>query len=198
MIYLMVMAAAYVLGSIPFGLLVGKWWAKVDVRQYGSGNIGMTNVLRTAGYIPAALTLIGDVGKGAVSVLIAQRFLEEPVLHLLAGTFAMLGHNWPLFLGFKGGKGVATIAGVLAVFRPLTALVLLLIWLTVLIAFRYISLASISVAVCLPVVLLLAGAGWSEIGLGTFMAVVTIFRHRSNIERLRRGTEFRVGQRVER
>ncbi|MGI6673576.1 MAG: glycerol-3-phosphate 1-O-acyltransferase PlsY [Limnochordia bacterium] len=198
MIYLMVMAAAYVLGSIPFGLLVGKWWAKVDVRQYGSGNIGMTNVLRTAGYIPAALTLIGDVGKGAVSVLIAQRFLEEPVLHLLAGTFAMLGHNWPLFLGFKGGKGVATIAGVLAVFRPLTALVLFLIWLTVLIAFRYISLASISVAVCLPFVLLLAGAGWSEIGLGTFMAVVTIFRHRSNIERLRRGTEFRVGQRVER
>ncbi|HPT84140.1 MAG TPA: glycerol-3-phosphate acyltransferase, partial [Limnochordia bacterium] len=120
MIYVFVMAAAYILGSIPFGLLVGKWWAKVDVRQYGSGNIGMTNVLRTAGFVPALLTLIGDVGKGALAVFLAQRFLGDSFSSLLAGVFAMTGHNWPLFLGFKGGKGVATMAGVLLVFRPLT------------------------------------------------------------------------------
>ncbi|HOB40241.1 MAG: glycerol-3-phosphate 1-O-acyltransferase PlsY [Limnochordia bacterium] len=198
MTYLLIVAAAYVLGSIPFGLLVGKWWAKVDVRNYGSGNIGMTNVLRTAGYIPALLTLIGDVGKGAAAVLLARRFLAEPIWSLVAGMFAMIGHNWPLFLGFKGGKGVATVAGVLAVFRPPAALILFLTWLAVLLAFRYISLASITVAVCLPLVLLLLGAGWFEVLLGVLVGAITVYRHRSNIERLRKGTEFRFGEKVQR
>ena len=116
--HIVVMGIAYLLGSIPFGLLVGKWWSRIDVRQYGSGNIGMTNVLRTAGYVPGLLTLIGDLGKGAVAVL-AQRFLGDPFSSLLAGTFAVAGHNWRL-LGFRGGKE-STIAGVLLVFRPLAS-----------------------------------------------------------------------------
>ncbi|HBG08772.1 MAG: glycerol-3-phosphate 1-O-acyltransferase PlsY [Limnochordia bacterium] len=198
MTHVLVLAAAYVLGSIPFGLLMGKWWAKVDVRQYGSGNIGMTNVLRTAGYVPGLLTLAGDLGKGAIAVFLAKRFLGEPFWSLLAGACAMAGHNWPLFLGFKGGKGVATVAGVLLVFRPLAALVLLTIWLGMLLAFRYISLASITVAACLPLVLAFMGAEWFELGLGTIVGAVTVYRHRSNIERLRKGTEFRVGERVQR
>lgn len=198
MIYVFVMAAAYILGSIPFGLLVGKWWAKVDVRQYGSGNIGMTNVLRTAGFVPALFTLIGDVGKGALAVFLAQRFLGDSFSSLLAGVLAMTGHNWPLFLGFKGGKGVATMAGVLLVFRPLTALVLLLIWLAMLFIFRFISLASITVAICLPFILFLTGGDWVETALGVLVGVVTVYRHQSNIERLRTGTEFRVGEKVQR
>lgn len=196
MIYVLVMAAAYVLGSIPFGLLVGKWWANIDVRQYGSGNIGMTNVLRTAGYVPAFLTLIGDLGKGALAVLIAQWLLGDPVFSLLAGTFAMVGHNWPLFLGFRGGKGVATIAGVLLVFRPLAALILFAIWLGVLLTFRYISLASITVAILLPLILFLTGATGFELLLGILVGAITVYRHRSNIERLRKGTEFRFGEKV--
>lgn len=194
--HIVVMGIAYLLGSIPFGLLVGKWWSRIDVRQYGSGNIGMTNVLRTAGYVPGLLTLIGDLGKGAVAVLLAQRFLGDPFSSLLAGTFAVAGHNWPVFLGFRGGKGVATIAGVLLVFRPLATLILFVIWLTVLLVFRYISLASIVVAVCLPFVLLVLKVGWFELGLALLVAVVTIYRHRSNIERLRTGTEFRFGEKV--
>ncbi|NMB00508.1 MAG: glycerol-3-phosphate 1-O-acyltransferase PlsY [Firmicutes bacterium] len=196
--YLIIMAISYLLGSIPFGLLVGKWWAKVDVRKHGSGNIGMTNVLRTAGYIPALLTLIGDAGKGVAAVLLARQFLHDPVLELLAGTLAMVGHNWPVFLRFQGGKGVATVAGVLLAFHPWAAAVLLVIWLAVLLVSRYISLASIVVAVSLPFVLLLFNVGWFEIGLGTIVAVVTIYRHRSNIERLRQGTEFRFGEKVNR
>jgi len=198
MTYVLVLASAYVLGSIPFGLLVGKWWAKIDVRKYGSGNIGMTNVLRTAGYVPALLTLIGDVGKGALAVLLAQRSVGNAFFSLLAGVLAVAGHNWPLFLGFKGGKGVATIAGVLLVSRPAAALILFIIWVLMLLVFRYISLSSITCAVCLPFILFVTGASWIEVGLGVLLGAVTVFRHRSNIERLRRGTEFRFGERVQR
>lgn len=192
------MAISYLLGSIPFGLLVGKWWAQVDVRKYGSGNIGMTNVLRTAGYIPALLTLIGDLGKGMLAVLLARHLLGSPFLELLAGTFAMVGHNWPIFLGFKGGKGVATVAGVLLAFRPPVAGVLVVVWIAVLLIFRYISLASIVVAALLPLVLLVFRVSWFEILVGIVVAAITVYRHRSNIERLRQGTEFRFGQKVNR
>jgi glycerol-3-phosphate acyltransferase PlsY len=110
--YILILATCYLLGSIPFGLLVGKWLAKVDVREHGSGNIGMTNVLRTVGYFCAFLTLVGDMGKGVVAVLLGRHFVGDSTFTLIAGIFAVLGHNWPVFLGFKGGKGVATIGGV--------------------------------------------------------------------------------------
>lgn len=198
MTYLIVLGVCYLLGSIPFGLLAGKVWAKVDVREYGSGNIGMTNVLRTAGYVPAVITLVGDVGKGVAAVLLARHFTGAGDFNLVAGLAAVAGHNWPIFLGFKGGKGVATIAGVLFAVRPLVALILLIIWLAVLFVFRYISLASIVVAVVLPLLLIILKVSWFELALGTAVAAVTIYRHRSNIERLRQGTEFRFGEKVKR
>jgi glycerol-3-phosphate acyltransferase PlsY len=194
--YILILAASYLLGSIPFGLLVAKWWAKVDVREHGSGNIGMTNVLRTAGYFCAFLTLVGDMGKGVAAVLIGRHFGGDHTFTLIAGILAVVGHNWPIFLRFKGGKGVATIAGVLVAFQPLVAAVLVVIWLAVLIFSRYISLASIVVAVCLPLALFIFKASSIEIVLATIVAGVTIFRHRSNIDRLRKGTEFRFGQKV--
>lgn len=194
--YILVLVISYLLGSIPFGLLAGKLWAKVDVREHGSGNIGMTNVLRTAGVFCAIITLIGDAGKGVVAVLMARHFISDPTFALIAGILAVIGHNWPIYLRFKGGKGVATVAGVLVAFHPMVAAVLLVIWLLVLLISRYISLASIVVAFCLPIVLFIFRAGWLEVLLATIVAAFTIYRHRSNIERLRQGTEFRFGQKV--
>ncbi len=195
--YIIVLIFSYLLGSIPFGLLVGKWWAKLDVRQYGSGNIGMTNVLRTAGYVPALITLLGDVGKGYAAVFLATGVTDSVFLALLAGVAAVVGHNWPVFLRFRGGKGVATAAGVVLAVRPWSALVLFLIWLGVLVRFRYISLASIVVAICLPFVLLLFGVSLWEFALALVLGIFTVLRHRSNIERLRSGTEFRFGEKIE-
>jgi len=194
--YILILTVSYLLGSIPFGLLVARWWAKVDVRQHGSGNIGMTNVLRTTGWFCALITLIGDMGKGIAAVLLARYFGFDPTLTLVAGIFAVIGHNWPIFLGFKGGKGVATIAGVLVAYQPIAAAILVAIWLGVLLIWKYISLASIVVAFCLPIVLIGLRAQAIEVVLAVFVAALTIIRHRSNIERLRQGTEYRFGQKV--
>ena len=139
MTHVLVLAAAYVLGSIPFGLLMGKWWAKVDVRQYGSGNIGMTNVLRTAGLCPRPAHPSRRSGQRSDRGVFGQALLGRT---LLEPSGRRLCHGWAQLasvLGFKGGKGVATVAGVLLVFRPLAALVLLTIWLGMLLAFRFIS-----------------------------------------------------------
>lgn len=194
--YVLISLVSYLLGSIPFGLLVGKWWAKVDVRKHGSGNIGMTNVLRTAGWFCALLTLIGDMGKGMLAVVLAKTFGSDGTFALIAGILAVIGHNWPVFLRFRGGKGIATIAGVLVAYQPAVAAVLVVIWVAVLLVFRYISLASIVVAFCLPIVLLLFRVDPVEVGLAVIVAAFTIFKHRSNIDRLRKGTEFRFGQKV--
>lgn len=194
--YILVSVVSYLLGSIPFGLLVGKWLAKVDVRKHGSGNIGMTNVLRTAGLFCAILTLIGDMGKGALAVIMAKHFGSPGTFALIAGILAVIGHNWPIFLRFRGGKGIATIAGVLVAYQPAVAAVLTVIWLGVLLVSRYISLASIVVAFCLPIALVIFKADPIEIGLAVIVAGFTIFKHRSNIDRLRRGTEYRFGQKV--
>lgn len=194
--FILIFALCYFLGSIPFGLLVGRWWARVDVREYGSGNIGMTNVLRTTGWFCALLTLIGDMGKGTLSVYLARNAGFDPTICLIAGIFAVVGHNWPIFLRFKGGKGVATIAGVLIAYQPIVAAILLAIWLAVLLIWRYISLASIVVAVCLPFVLVMVQSRAIEVALATVVAALTVFKHRSNIERLRQGTEYRFGQKV--
>lgn len=195
--YIVVLIFSYLLGSIPFGLLMGKWWSKVDVREYGSGNIGMTNVLRTAGSIPAFITLLGDGGKGYAAVFLATKVTGNLFLALLAGIAAVVGHNWPVFLRFRGGKGVATAAGVVLAVRPWSALILFLIWLGVLVKFRYISLASIVVAICLPFVLLIFGVSLWEFALALLLSSFTVLRHRSNIERLRAGTEFRFGEKIE-
>ena len=197
MSYLLVLITSYLLGSIPFGLILGKWLSKKDVREHGSGNIGMTNVLRTAGVIPALLTLLGDAGKGFVSVLLAAAATDDPFFALLAGTAAVIGHNWAVFLCFSGGKGGATAAGVMFAVRPWSALILFLVWVGVLVLSRYISLASITAAICLPFVLLMFGASPLEFGLAVVISIFTVFRHRSNIGRLLAGTEFRFGERIE-
>lgn len=194
--YFFVLVVSYLLGSIPFGLMFSRWWAKIDVRQYGSGNIGMTNVLRSAGYLPALFTLLGDCGKGVIAVLLAKAVVTMPLLWFLAGITAVVGHNWPVFLRFKGGKGIATMAGVLFTLWPALASILGLIWFLVLIISRYISLSSIIAVSSFPVLLLIFRVGWPQFAVGTVVAAFTVYKHRDNIERLRQGKEFRFGEKI--
>ncbi len=189
------MIIGYLAGSIPFGLLVGKAWANVDVRDYGSGNIGVSNVYRTLGTWPSLIVLLLDAGKGALPVVLARYVFElEPTFVLLAGVAAIAGHNWPVYLRFKGGKGVATTAGVLISLSPLVALILFCIWVVTLAVSRYISVSSMIAAVALPILFFLLGFPAPYLGLAILVSFFTIFRHVPNIQRLIAGTEYKFGQ----
>ena len=182
---------AYLLGSIPFGLLVARFGGKGDIRDIGSGNIGATNVLRTGSKKLAALTLLLDVAKGTVAVLVAQRFWPDGTLAAAAG--AMIGHLYPLWLGFKGGKGVATLLGVLIPLLPLAALIYALVWIGLLLVARISSLAGMSAAASAPLTAFIAGEQ-ELLPMLIGLALLVIWRHRDNIVRLSRGQEPRIGQ----
>ena len=180
----------YLLGSIPFGLLLTRANG-IDIRSIGSGNIGTTNVLRTGSKPLAAATLLLDGGKGAAALLLARHFggVEAGVL---AGVAAFLGHCYPVWLKFRGGKGMATLFGVALAAVPLAGLAGLLVWLFAAVATRFSSVGSLSAAVALPVAAALLDAPHTAIALA-LMAAVLVWKHRENIARLRTGTESRIG-----
>jgi glycerol-3-phosphate acyltransferase PlsY len=180
----------YLLGSIPFGLLLTRAAGLGDVRAIGSGNIGATNVLRTGNKKLAAATLLLDALKGTVAVLVAARF--GPELALWAGFGAFLGHIFPAWLGFKGGKGVATYLGVLIGLAWQVALIFCAVWLLMAVLFRYSSLAALVAAVAVPIALWLMTAP-ALAGLFAAMSLILIYKHRANISRLMAGTEGRIG-----
>lgn len=180
----------YLLGSIPFGLLLTRAAGLGDVRSIGSGNIGATNVLRTGNKKLAAATLILDMLKGTAAVLIAQHYGME--LGLFAGFGAFLGHLFPAWLGFKGGKGVATYLGVLIGLVWQVALIFAAVWLLMAILFRYSSLAALSAAVVVPIALWFLATP-AIAGLFALMSIILIYKHRTNISRLMAGTEGRIG-----
>ena len=184
------LAFGYLLGSIPFGLLITRAAGLGDVRKIGSGNIGATNVLRTGNKKLAALTLLLDALKGAVAVLIAARWGLEP--GIAAGLGAFLGHLFPAWLGFKGGKGVATYLGVLIAFAWQGALAFAVAWLAVAFLSRYSSLAALVAAVVSPVALYLLGLPAYAAAVAAMSALVFI-KHRANISRLLAGTESKIG-----
>jgi glycerol-3-phosphate acyltransferase PlsY len=184
------LAFGYLLGSIPFGLLITRAAGLGDVRKIGSGNIGATNVLRTGRKGLAALTLLLDTLKGAAAVLICAHY--APGAALVAGLGAFLGHLFPVWLGFKGGKGVATYLGVLAGVAWQAALVFAAVWLAVAFLFRYSSLAALVAAVVAPMVLLYMGLYHAAILFGA-MSLIVVLKHRANIARLSSGTETRIG-----
>lgn len=184
------LAFGYLLGSIPFGLLITRAAGLGDVRKIGSGNIGATNVLRTGNKKLAALTLLLDALKGAVAVLIAARWGLEP--GIAAGIGAFLGHLFPAWLGFKGGKGVATYLGVLIAFAWQGALAFAVAWLAVAFLSRYSSLAALVAAVVSPVALYLLGLPAYAAAVAAMSALVFI-KHRANISRLLAGTESKIG-----
>jgi glycerol-3-phosphate acyltransferase PlsY len=181
----------YLLGSIPFGLILTRMAGLGDVRKIGSGNIGATNVLRTGNKKLAAATLLLDALKGTAAAAIASRWGIEA--GIAAGFAAFLGHLYPVWLGFKGGKGIATYIGVLLGLAPNMVLLFAAIWLGMAKLTRYSSLSALVATLVVPVVLLVSGYG--KIGLlFVVMSIITWIKHRANIQRLLAGTESRIGE----
>ncbi len=194
--YLLLPLAGYLLGSISSAVLVSRLMNLPDPRSEGSGNPGATNVLRLGNKPAAALTLAGDVLKGVIPVLIANWLSDNTLVVALAGAGAFLGHLFPVFFAFKGGKGVATALGVFVAVSPPLALALVLTWLTIAVIFRYSSLAALASAISAP-----AWAWWiirepAYAVLALVLGLILVWRHRENIRRLTNGTESRIGRKI--
>ncbi len=196
-------AAAYLLGSVSFAIVVSKSLYHQDVRQFGSGNAGMTNILRTYGKKAAALTLAGDFLKGVAAVLISRLIFAAMGVTLfdgayVGGLFSILGHLYPVYFGFRGGKGILTSIGIIAVINPLVFLGLLIIGLPLIFLTKIVSVGSLAGAVCYPFLTLLVdfwqgGVSWLDFSFSLVIALLVIWMHRSNIKRLLNGTENRFG-----
>lgn len=180
----------YLLGSIPTGLILAKLFSKVDPRKIGSKNIGATNIFRSAGRTLGILTLAGDLLKGAVPVVIAIQWGESDVWIAIAGLTPLLGHIFPLFLGFKGGKGVATALGVYLVISPIAVLIEFLIFTGIVWKWRFISLGSLICATTIPILIaFFRSDSQSYFIISVIIAALILYRHQSNISRLLQGTE---------
>ncbi|MBI4311878.1 MAG: glycerol-3-phosphate 1-O-acyltransferase PlsY [Chloroflexi bacterium] len=199
--YTLALLAAYLLGSISWGYLVGKL-KRVDLRQAGSGSTGMTNVLRTLGPAFAVLVLVGDVSKGVVSVLVARALTGgAPLAEALAATLAVVGHNWPVFSGFRGGRGISTGVGGVTTLHPLSGLIAVSVFLVPVALTRYVSLGSVlavvSAMVTVPLFAFLGEIPREHILYVAIGGPIIIWQHRGNIQRLLKGTERKLGQRAQ-
>lgn len=182
----------YLLGSANSALIVGKFYG-VDIRQHGSGNAGATNALRTLGKKAALFVLIGDLAKGIISYLIGY-YLAGGLGALAGGTAAILGHNWPLYFKFKGGKGVLTSLAVVLMMDWRIALIILGIFIVIVALTRYVSLGSIIGAALFPIISLLLSKETKFVVFALAIGLLVIFRHRANIERILKGNESRLGE----
>ena len=201
LILVILVPVCYLLGSIPFGLIAGKLYRSIDVRDFGSGSTGMTNVVRTVGVPVGALVLLLDMGKGVGAVALARYVLEAPeAAQAAAALSAIAGHNWPVFIGFRGGRGTATGWGALLMLWPVAGLVATIVGLLLIAITRYVSLGSVTATLVGCAVLAVAClAGAAPMGLLWFAAIGCAFvvgRHRGNIERLLKGEERKLGQSV--
>ena len=187
-----VLVLAYLLGSIPFGLLFSRMSGLGDIRETGSGNIGATNVLRSGNKLLAALTLLADAAKGSAAIFIALEFAGFPTAYW-AGLAALLGHIFPVWLGFKGGKGVAVFIGASIVLSPLPGLSMLSVWLLVALISRRSSLAALIATLSVPPYMFVLGEVYGAVVVGVQVGVI-YWAHRENISRLRKGQEPRIGQ----
>lgn len=193
--------AAYLIGSLSFAVIVSKYYGMDDPRTYGSGNPGATNVLRSGKKKAAALTLLGDALKGLVAVILARCLQDALNLSDIAiaavAVAALVGHMWPIFFGFKGGKGVATALGVLLALSPATALVCAAIWLVMAFGFKVSSLAALTATVAAPLVAfwLMPYPSWAWATV--VIAVLVLYRHKSNIQNLLQGKEGKIGDKAD-
>ena len=192
--------AAYLIGSLSFAVIVSKYYGMDDPRTYGSGNPGATNVLRSGKKKAAALTLLGDAVKGLVAVILARCLqdaldLSDATIALVA-IAALVGHMWPIFFNFKGGKGVATALGVLLALSPATALLCALVWLVMAFGFKVSSLAALVATVCAPIFafFMMPHASWAWTTV--FIAALVLYRHKSNIKNLIQGKESKIGDKA--
>jgi glycerol-3-phosphate acyltransferase PlsY len=181
---------------VPFGVVVARFSGGVDLRRVGSGNIGATNVLRAVGKAAAALTLVGDIGKGVLAVAAARWAGADSLVVALTALTAVLGHLYPVWAGFRGGKGVATTLGVVVGAMPAVGALVLTIWLTVAALSRYSSLAALVATAALPLLTWLLDGRTAMLGLSAVLAVLVAVRHAENIRRLAAGTEGRIGQKA--
>ena len=190
---ILLLITSFFLGSVPFGYLVSKYLKKIDIREYGSGNIGTANIFRVLGVRYALLVLIGDCLKGLLAVHFAKLTTIENInLQLLVGLFAIIGHNWSIFLKFKGGKGIATTFGVIMSIYPNIAFISAIIWITLVVAFKFAALGSIASIFSM---LILSFIFETPVQFKYFLIVINllaIFRHRSNIVRLLQHREKKI------
>jgi len=192
----LIVVSAYLIGSVPFALLLARRWG-ADLRQIGSGNLGAANVLRSSGVKAGVFVALLDISKGAASVALAQRLSQGAAdASAAAGVAAIVGHIYPVWLGFRGGKGVAAACGVFAMLTPVAVVPALAtftagIWFT-----RYISVGSVLASIVLPPVAYALGSPFSAVVAAIFASTLIVFRHRSNLQRVRQGTERRIGLRL--
>ena len=194
------LAASYLIGSLPSGIIVGRLWKGVDIRQQGSGRMGATNVLRVLGWKAAALVLILDVAKGGFAMLLAQALGGVPA-QVAAGIGVLAGHNWPIYVGFRGGRGITPGIGASFAIVPPAAIAGIILAVLAIAIWRYVSLGSIvGTFVCCGTIIALALMGhypWPYGPLALAGGGIILFQHRDNIVRLIRGTERRLGERAE-
>ena len=188
-------ALGYLLGSIPFALLLTRSRG-IDLREAGSRNVGAANVLRNAGVVPAVAVMLLDAGKGAVAVLAARLMTDNLVVVMTAGLAAIVGHVYPAWLGSRGGKGVATAAGVFAMLAPFPTAIAALVFVGTIFVTRFISAGSIAGALALTVAAAIGSAPGPVVAGAILAAVIVIHRHRDNVSRLMAGTERRIGLRL--
>jgi glycerol-3-phosphate acyltransferase PlsY len=192
----LVILVAYLIGSIPFALLMARRWSAADIRLVGSGNLGAANVMRTSGMTAGVLVALLDMAKGAASVWIAARLATDGAAPAAAGFAAIVGHVYPLWLRFRGGKGVATACGVFLVLTPLALPPVLAIFLGTVLITKYISLGSVLASLALPPLAYATGSNAPTVASAAAAAALIMFRHRSNMARLRDRTERRFGARA--
>ena len=193
-IALLLLAIGYLLGSTPSGYLTGRWLKGIDLRDCGSGSTGATNVLRNVGKGPALAVFLVDLGKGALAVLLAKSFGLNDWMQVLAGLAALAGHIWPVWLGWKGGKAVATGLGIFLGLAWPVGLASFGMFMAVISIFRIVSLSSVVAALSLPLLMILSGQSAAYLSVSLVAMVLVLWRHRSNIQRLIAGTEPRIGQ----
>ncbi|MBL7069163.1 MAG: glycerol-3-phosphate 1-O-acyltransferase PlsY [Candidatus Omnitrophica bacterium] len=194
---------SYLLGSIPMSYIIARITKGVDIRKYGSGNVGATNVLRTAGRAPAAIALIGDILKGVISVTVlaktaypASGIIDYESFRILLGLSVICGHIWPVFLRFKGGKGVATSTGVLLVICPKALGIAACVWLLTVIITKYVSLGSLLGSISLPIITAVMGSSIQLVIFTITLCIISSYKHKSNIIRLINGEESKIGQKI--
>ena len=181
----------YLLGSVPFGLVITRWAGLGDIRKIGSGNIGATNVLRTGRKDLAFLTLLFDLGKAGLSAFVCEIVFQSETAGLIAGFMAVIGHNYPVWLRFKGGKGVASTLGMMLVVTPLVGVMTCLTWLVIAVLFRYSSLAALTALCLAPLYAIIWASPVAVVCFGV-LALLSCYRHRGNIQRLIRGEETKI------
>jgi glycerol-3-phosphate acyltransferase PlsY len=189
-------AVSYLLGSIPFALLAARRWSAIDLRAAGSGNLGAANVMRTSGVAAGMIVAALDILKGAAGVALAERLAADASVSAAAGVAAVVGHVYPLWLRFRGGKGVATACGVFSMLTPLAVPPTLAVFLATVWVTKYVSFGSIVASLALPPIVYASGGEAPAVYAALAIASLVVFRHRTNVARLRAGTERRIGARA--